>query len=132
MALPWNLSFSEVGSPGLLSSISGIDGKTAANTLVYTNNSGKTAYIIQAVIYPSISNSITIGPSIGFGKSAGTNDVFPIANILLLTDATKLFGFSLVGMATSVPNGGSLYLNLTTPATGTSQSISADIIGYLR
>lgn len=132
MALPISLSFSEIGALGILSAVTGIDAKATANTIVYANNSGKTAHIAQALVYPTASSAITIGPSLGFGTSAGTNDVFSTANILALLSTNKVFGFSTFGMSVLIPNGGSLYLNLTTPATGTSQIISADILGYLR
>lgn len=116
----------------ILASLGGIDGKAVANTLVYSNNSGKTAHIFLARVYPTASNAITVGPSLGFGTTAGTNNVFASINILALTSTTTVFGFSPVGMSVLVPNGGNLYLNLGTAATGTSQTIATDIIGYLR
>lgn len=112
-------------------SATGIDAKTVANTLAYTNPS-LTANIIltNAVVRCTAASAVTVGPTVGVGTSAGTSDIFAATGINALTATSKIFGFGLVGMAVLVPPGGTIYINVTGSATGTSQTIAVDLRGY--
>ena len=115
---------------GILSTVNGINAKTVANTLLYTVPVGRTAVITGAVIRCSAASAITVGPSVGIGYPAGTSNIFA-ANATAITTTTAIFGLSLVGASVSAVAGSAINLNLTVAATGTSQTLSVDLIGYL-
>lgn len=120
-----------IGSPVTLSTIPNIDGKTIGSTLVYTVPVGKTAIIISARVRCAVASSITIGPACSVGSSPGATDIFASIAINALTASPKLYGFVLFGMSTSVPAGGNIYFNVDIAATGTSQALTVDVVGYL-
>lgn len=110
----------------------GINAKTVANTLIWTNpNSAKSAVINIATIRCTAAIAITVGPTIGIGTSAGTNDLFPATALTVLTTTSKVYNFPPAGMSVLVPPSGTVYLNLSVASTGTSQTIEADITGYI-
>lgn len=107
-----------------------INAKTVANTLLYTNATGKTLIVTKAIIRVSAASAITNGPTIGIGSASGTSDIFPSTALNALTTTTTIYGFDLIGMSVSIPNTGTVYLNLSTVATGTSETIVCDLHGY--
>lgn len=119
------------GGIPVLSTTTAIDGKTIANTSLYTVPAGKTAVITGAAVRCSAATAITIGPSAGVGNVAGTNNIFASAAITALQTTTDVFGFSLVGMSKVTAAAGQIFLNLGTAATGTSQTLAVDLYGYL-
>lgn len=110
--------------------LTGIDAKVAANSVIFTNNGSSDFVISNGIIRCTAASGITSGPSIGLGSAAGVNDIFSSVSLLALTVAGRSFGFSLIGMSITIPAGGSIYVNLTAPATGTSQTVCVDIEGY--
>lgn len=110
--------------------VDGIDAKVIADTIIWTNN-GTTDFVLSGgAIRCTSASGITIGPTIGLGTSAGTNDILISVGILALTAAKKVFNFSLIGMSVIIPPGGNIYCSLSIAATGTSQVISIDSVGY--
>lgn len=111
---------------------SNIDAKAVANTLVFTNTGdSQTDFVVTNIVIRCTSaTAITVGPTIGIGTSAGTNDIFAPAAILALSVQGKTFGFPMFGMSIIVPFGANIYLNLSTAATGTAETIACDITGY--
>lgn len=123
-------------APVLLASVSGINAKTVANTLIYTVPTGKTAIITQAIIRCTTASSISAGPTLSIGRNATTyNDIFASATITALTNAGpgagSAFGFSSIGIFAQASAADAINLALTSGATGTSQTIACDLIGYL-
>lgn len=118
-------------SVGILATVAGINAKTVANTALYTVPTGKTAVITGATIRCTAATAITIGPSLGIGNVSGTNNIFASSVITGLTSTTTSFGFSFVGMSVVTTAAGIIYCNLGNGSTGTSQTISVDLIGYL-
>lgn len=114
-----------------LSVTTGIDGKSVANTAVYSVPAGKSCVVTAAVIRCTAASAITVGPSVGVGSAAGTSNIFSSTALAALIDTTGVFGFQLIGMSVIVAASGTVYLNLGTAATGTSQSLAIDLIGYL-
>lgn len=112
-------------------SITPINAKVTGATTLYTVPTGKTAIITSAVIRCSAATAITNGPTIGIGTATGTNDIFALAAANALTTTTTIFGFSLVGMSVKVATGTAIKLNVGTASTGTSQTITVDLIGYI-
>lgn len=121
-----------IGAPAVLASITGIDAKTPAATNLYTVPSGNTALIIQAVVRCTAASAITNGPtaSIGFTASAYT-DIYMAENMIALTTTTSAFGYSSVGIFSQAPTGSVIKFNISSAATGTSQIVAVDLIGYL-
>lgn len=108
----------------------GIDTKTTGSILLWTNN-GDTNFIVDGgSMIVTAASGITVGPTIGLGTSAGVNDVVAAVPILALTTAGKIFNYSPIGMSTAIPPGGTLYANIATASTGTSQAISINTTGY--
>lgn len=117
---------------GILSSTVGINAKSTGQTTLYTVPAGKTAIITQAVVRCTAASSITNGPtaSIGFTSTA-YSDIYMPENMLALTGTTSIFGYSTVGMSASAVAATAIKFNITSGASGTSQTLSVDLIGYL-
>lgn len=118
-------------SPVILSTVAGINAKTVANTALYTAPAGKTAIITGAIIRCTAANTLSSGPAMGIGNVAGTNNIFASSTLTALTTTTAIFGFVLVGISISTAAAGVIYANIGTGATGTSQTIAVDLLGYL-
>ena len=118
--------------PSLIASITGISGTAAASTTVYTVPTGKTLIITQAIVRATAATSITNGPTAGFGTSTSTYNIYASTAINALTTAGLDFGFVTVGMSTTVAAAGVVYFNIGTGATGTSETLAVELIGYLK
>lgn len=116
-------------SAGIIASAS-VDAKTVASTPIYTNSTAKTLIVTNLIVRCAAATAISVGPALGMGTSAGINDIFSSTAVLALTTANNVFGFALYGMSSVIPAGGTMFLNLATAATGTAQTIAADIMGY--
>lgn len=119
------------GQQAILATITGINAFSVANTALYTVPTGRTAIITNVVVRSTAASSVTSGPAVGVGNIAGTNNIFASATLSALTTTNSIFGFTLVGMSLSTPASGVVYLNLGTAATGTSETIAVDVMGYL-
>lgn len=119
------------GQQAYLSRTTGIDGKTVANTALYTVPTGKTAIITAYVVRVSAANSITIGPSAGIGNVAGTNNISASQTMTVLTATTTNFIWQIIGQSVTTSAAGVIYFNLGTAATGTSETLIVDLYGYL-
>lgn len=119
-------------SIGVLATVTSINTKTIAQTNLYTVPTGKTAIITAAIVRCTAATSITNGPtaSIGFTASA-YSDIYVGQNMIALTGTTSIFGYSTVGMSASATAASVIKFNITTAASGTSQTVAVDLIGYL-
>lgn len=118
-------------TPFLLSTTTGIDGKAVANTALYTVPGGKTAIITAATIRCSAATAITVGASAGIGNISGTSNIFSSTAMTTFTTTTQCFQFAAVGVSVITAATGQIFLNIGTGATGTSQTLSVDLLGYL-
>lgn len=125
----YNGAWQPRGRPGILSTTAGINAKTIANTLVYTVPSGKTCVVTAYVVRCTAASAITVGPSASVGTTAGGTDIATSQTMAVLTGTTNIFNWPIVGM--SVSSTTSVYFNIGTASTGTSQTIAVDLIGYL-
>lgn len=115
-----------------LATISNINAKSIATTTLYTPPSGKTAIITGAIVRCTAASAITNGPTVSVGMtSSAYSDIFAATALNALTGTTSVYGFSLTGMSVSIAGGTAIKANLSAAATGTSQTISIDLIGYL-
>lgn len=121
-----------LGSIGILSTTTGIDGKTIATTNLYTVPSGKTAVITDAIVRVTTADTITVVGTAGIGIAAGEADIFAAAALTGLDTTTECFRFSnalstyATGAATNV-----IKLGIDVGYTATTATLAVDLIGYL-
>lgn len=130
---PLNASnnFNSDRTPHILSTTTGINAKTVANTNLYTVPAGKTAIITEAVVRVTAANTITVPPTLGIGIAAGEDDIFAATVLTGLDTTTKVYKFNaantyVAGAATNI-----IKLGIDVGATATTMTISIDLIGYL-
>lgn len=111
--------------------ITGINAKTVANTALYTVPAGYQFICTSAVVRCTAASSISAGPNAGIGSTAGTSNIFAAVTMTALTGTTNDYGFSFPGSSLITASGGVVYFNLAVAATGTSQTVSVDLNGYL-
>lgn len=110
---------------------SNINAKNTGATTLYTVPAGKTAIINRCNVRCTAVSSISVGPTCGVGTAPATDDIFTNTAITALNATTEIFGFDLLGMSVVVPAGGNVVFNITAAATGTSQTLAVDLVGYL-
>lgn len=123
-ALPFN-------QPGRLITVTGIDAKTTGTTTLYTVPTGKTAIITGAVVRCTAASAITVAPTLGIGVAAGEDDIFPSTTLTGLTTTGKGWAFDPGGLAVTAAAAAVIKLGIDTAATGTSQTLAIDLLGYL-
>lgn len=116
-------------SPIILATITGINAKSTGATVLYTVPSGKTAVITAIYIRVTAATAITNGPSVDVGVTAA--DIYPNTGLNTLTTVGKVFAFSSIGIFSSSASTNIINLNINSIATGTSETIQCDIIGYI-
>lgn len=127
-----NIQINTAIVPVILGSATGIDAKTVAGTLAYTNNTARTIIVYGYYALCTAATAITVGPTCSLGTSAGTSDITAAIPLVALLNATtaNLFSESIIGISVAILPGGSVYFNVNAAATGTSQTLSAYILGY--
>lgn len=114
----------------LISRTTGIDAKTTGNNTLYTVPTGKTLVVTRVILRPSAVTSITTGPTASVGGTT-TADVFASVALATLNATTKMYTYTQSGMSTLVPAGTTLKLNISVAASGTLETLTADVMGYL-
>lgn len=115
----------------LLATVTGINGKTIANTALYTVPTGKTAIITAYTVRVSASSSIATGAAAGIGNVAGTNNISASQAMNTLTATTTTFVWPIAGISIASAAASIIYFNIGTGASGTSQTLVVDLLGYL-
>lgn len=108
-----------------------VDAKTVGTTTLYTVPTGKTAVITGAVIRCTAATAITVAPTLGIGVAAGEDDIFASTALTGLTATTKEYHFVLSGLTVKNAAASVINLGIDVAATGTSQTLAVDLIGYL-
>lgn len=121
---------------GILSTTTGINAKTVANTLLYTVPAGKICIVTQAIVRCTAATAITVGPTLSMGRNGTSyNDVYASAVLTALINtgpgAGSGFGFGTIGMFAQAAAAEGIYVALTNASTGTSQTLAIDLLGYL-
>ena len=124
------LSSTLAAAVGILVTVNGINGKAVANTSLYTVPAGKTCIVIGYTVRCSAASAITVGPAAGIGNIAGTSNISASQGMNALLTTSDSFLWTLYGMSKVTTAGGQIYFNLGTAATGTSQTLSVDLMGY--
>lgn len=115
-----------------LATITGINTKTVTATSLYTVPAGKTAILTNAIVRCTAASAITVGPTASIGVVASSYaDIYASAVMTTLTTTSSAFGYSSVGIFGQAAASTVITFNLTNAATGTSQTVSVDIMGYL-
>lgn len=114
-----------------LASVAGISGTTTGVTPLYTVPAGRTAIITSAHVRCTAANTISTGPMLGIGVAAGEDDIYATTSLAALLTAGQLYGFSTSGISVSAVAGSVIKVGIDTAATGTSQTLTVDLVGYL-
>ena len=112
-------------------SVAGIDAKTTGNTTLFTTDPGRVFVPIAVVAYCSAATAITVAATITIGTNSTAYDNLVASSILSGLTAAGLFTTPVYTLgATPVAPGTDVVLKIGTAATGTSQTIEIDIIGF--
>lgn len=115
-------------APVVLATVTGINTKTTGATALYTVPAGKTLIVTGVYLKCTAATAITTGAQVDIGVAAGS--VYANTNIAMTT-ATQLYQFPVGGLMTPPTTGQVLNLNINAAATGTSQTVTAVLVGYL-
>lgn len=134
--MPNFLPFSSAPTPlPKLATVNGVNTKVTGTTLLYTVPAGRRAIILSAIIRCVTATAITVGPTLSIGQNSPSyNDIYASAVLtgLISTSGTgSSFGFGSIGLFAQGAPGATIDLSITNAATGTSQTISVDLNGYL-
>jgi hypothetical protein len=116
-----------------LSTTTGINGKTVGVTTLYTVPGYATSAIITgAVVRCTAATSITVAPSLGITASEGSpGGIFAIVTLTGLTTTGKMWTFASAGLGVAAAAGVNIMADINPGATGTSQTLAVDLLGYL-
>jgi hypothetical protein len=118
--------------PQILSTTTGINAKSVAATALYTVPTGKSLIITAAYVRCTAASSIVSGPT----AEIEVQGIGPYLTGFAMTDLTET---DTVGLISPSPNtvflriaqNSVVRLNITSGASGTSQTVAVDLVGYL-
>lgn len=87
--------------------------------------------VTSAAIECTAATSITVAPTLGVGVAAGEDDIFASVALTGLISAGKMYHLNASGLSLRAAAGDVIKLGIDTAATGTSQTISVTLLGYL-
>lgn len=122
----------EVGGipiPGVLASVTGINGLATGSTLLYTNATGGMLLISDVALLVTAATAATGGPTVQIGTTTTGSDVYASIAITALTATNAIYHFGGPGMSKVIPNGGSLYMDITNAGAGTTLTLRALVLG---
>lgn len=114
-----------------LASVASISGTTTGVTSLYTVPAGRTAIITSANVRCTAANTVSAGPMLGIGVAAGEDDIYAATSLAALITVGQLYGFTTSGISVSAAAGSVIKVGIDTAATGTSQTLTIDLVGYL-
>lgn len=123
-------SSSITGQVPVLATITGINAKSTGTTALYTVPTGKTLTVTGVYVTPTAASSITVGPSADVGVTAG--DVYANTAMTTLTTTGKVFQYVTGGVYSTSASTAVLNFNINTAATGTSETLTVTVTGYLQ
>lgn len=120
----------KVGNYGTLAELINVNAKTVALTPLFTCPSGATGIIEKIIVRCTAAAAITVAPSVSVGVTPG--DVMPTTALTGLTSAaSKGWIFTPNGLITTIYQNQVVNFSVDVAATGTSQSFSVEVLGYL-
>lgn len=119
----------EVSGPFRLVEVTGINAKSTGTTALYSPT-GVDVVIVKVVLRCTADTSITVPATAGVGVAAGEDDLYESQVLYGLTSTGKAYAFPNNGVGVLLQAGQTLSLGIDVAATGTSQTLAADVIGY--
>lgn len=126
------------GGSNLLTTATGISTSNTGSHVLYTVATGASGpAIVQGAVVRVTSGSPTAGPWLSMGTSPGSTILANVVSAVGLTGAAgtatigSTFFMNINGLSSCVPAGGSVYVNVPTAATGASQTVAIDLLGYI-
>lgn len=120
-----------LGCIGILSTTTGINGKVATTTNLYTVPSGKTAVIRGANLRLTTVTSLSGTLNAGIGIASGEQDIFSRVSMTGFNTAGKTWAFSSTGSQVVGTAGQIIKLGIATGFGGTTATLAVELIGYL-
>lgn len=117
--------------PHRLASIAGISLAAIGTTTLYTTPAGKTAIPLYIVLECTAAVSVTTPATAGVGVAAGEDDVAPSQKLTNFDTAGDVWTFILHAKGRTIPAASALKLGVDTAITGTSQTVTAHVFGFL-
>jgi len=106
------------------------DATASGNTIIYTNNSGKTFVISDIAILAKNIASLSVAPVLQIGSSSSGSDIYGSTTMTSLSATNKIYHFGGNNTSVVIPNGSSIYLDVTVAATATTALLAALVSGY--
>lgn len=113
----------------LLSTVTGINAKVAANTTLYTPVNR--VVVTSVILVPTLATAITAGPTIGIGTNATPSNIFASTALTTLTLTTQAYNFGAPGVLVIATNAAPVLLGVNAIATGTAMTLTAYCFGFL-
>lgn len=113
-----------------LSETTGIDAKTTGTTNLYTVPASTTTIVLGAVVRVTAASGITVAATAGIGIAAGEDDIFASEALTDLLAVGDVWVFSSQGIIVDGNATEVIKFGIDTAATGTSQTLAVDLIGY--
>lgn len=117
--------------PHRLASVASISLSATGTTNLYTTPTGKTALIIAIILECTAAVSVTTPATAGAGVAAGEDDVAPSQQLVNFDTAGDTWTFMLHAKGRTIPAASILKLGVDTAITGTSQTVTAHVIGFV-
>lgn len=115
---------------GPITITTGINAKTTATTTLYTVPAGRTLIVTNCIVRVTAASSITVGLSASVTAST-SGTIYASSAMTTLTATPQIFQFPTSGISVSASGGETIGFVIGTGATGTSQTVAVDLIGYL-
>jgi hypothetical protein len=104
---------------------------SATAQAVYTAPATKKAVITQLVLRCTAANSVTVGASAKVEINPAAGDVFAEEVLVDVLVEDDQWTFTAEARGLVIPAGAQVDVTITNAATGTSQTLSADVLGYI-
>ena len=116
----------------VLSTTAIADAKSTGTTNLYTVPAGSTAIITGAIVRCTEATSITVEATVGIGVATGEDDIIASQALTGLTSTSDVFHLTNSGgLLQAAAAAAVIKLGVDTGATGTSQALAVDLLGYL-
>lgn len=118
------------GGVEVKATVTGIDAKSVGTTNLYTVPTGKTLLVTHVIVRCSAATSITDAATAGVGVAGGEDDIFSSRKMTNLHTTGGVWVFSAVDRIVPVAAASTVKFGIDTGATGTSQTLVVDLVGY--
>ena len=113
------------------SAVPGIDMFAVSAPTIYTVPAGFTAVITGVILQCTAAVAVGTPATAGIGIAAGESDLFTPVSLTGFLAAGDVWSFFLTGKARTAPAGSLVKLGIDVAAIGTSQIVTARVLGFL-